>query len=58
MYGLASDLHRDQADLDQALNLNMLLWIADGKFFKIVGEIVEELLSKRIDTVVQQGNER
>lgn len=36
------------------MNLNMLLHVADGKFFKIAGDMVEDLLARRVDDVVQQ----
>ena len=40
----------------QAMNFNFIMTATDGKFFKIVADVTDKLLSKRMDIVVQQGD--
>ena len=42
----------------QAMNMKFLMDVTDGKVFKIMADVTEKLLSKRMDIVVQQGMNR
>jgi hypothetical protein len=37
------------------MNFEFLMELTEGKIFKIMADVTDQLLSKRMDTIVQQG---